>query len=308
MGYILTLGGETQPTARQDYHPSTHQEPPPAPTLRHPHTWHPVPPTPPVSLPCRSRLATGSARGSLWRLEIFPAGGGDTALHGGRGRGRGPPPWGTSLRKGLPRASALGRQALGAPMSGLRGRSGAGGSRSCPYPSPPHSPARSMVRWQRVAQLSSQEREPGAMVAGRRGSRRCQGRQPVCCVCWSSAMPMPLRLPPERPFSIMGSRLPPPPARPRRQRGGGKSKEASDVAKEQRWGWLCMRAPGVVRRLKMAPHTRSAREAGPGLLGSKGLPSSPSICQRPPPSRELAPLEGLAPKWARNKGPEGPRD
>lgn len=113
VGYILTLGGETQPTARRDSHPSTHQEPPPAPTLRHPHTWHPVPPTPPVSLPCQSRLATGSARGSLWRLEIFPAGG--TALHGGRGRGRGPPPWGTSLRKGLPPDSALGRQALGGP-------------------------------------------------------------------------------------------------------------------------------------------------------------------------------------------------
>lgn len=60
-------------------------------------------------------------------------------------------------------------------------------------------------------------------------------------------MRMPLRLPPERPFSIMGSRLPPPPARPRRQGGGGKSKEASDVAKEQSWGWLCMRAPGEVR-------------------------------------------------------------
>lgn len=88
MGYILTLGGETQPTARQDYHPSTHQEPPPAPTLRHPHTWHPVPPTPPVSLPCRSRLATGSARGSLWRLEIFPAGGDSPAW--GEGKGPGP--------------------------------------------------------------------------------------------------------------------------------------------------------------------------------------------------------------------------
>lgn len=74
--------------------------------------------------------------------------------------GRSPPP---HLWKGLLWTLPSGG---GPPISGLKGRRGAG----APLPSccsrPPHSPASSAVRWQRAAKRSSHERGGGAMAGG----------------------------------------------------------------------------------------------------------------------------------------------
>lgn len=75
-----------------------------------------------------------------------------------------PSPLHHTLWKGL--LWTLPRWGLGALVSGLRGRRGAGGSPTSSCRSPAHSPASSMVRWQRAATRSSHERGGGAMAEG----------------------------------------------------------------------------------------------------------------------------------------------
>lgn len=146
----------------------------------------PHPPTPPLclaplchphhpfELPSSSRLAHW-ARGQSLEIGNLSSGRGSPES----GVREEPSPLHHTLRKDL--LWTLPRLGLGAPspVSGQRAGVGPEAPRPSSCRSPPHSPASSMVRWQRAARRSSHERGGGAMVQGgwrsARGSRQGRG-------------------------------------------------------------------------------------------------------------------------------------